>query len=551
MLEQIISRWKEANPDACHGYGLHEYDGILPDLTDVAINKRIAELKSDITYIKEQTSNDKITQFEFQLLENTLTYELFQLETEQAYLSDPLYWISGRTWSGTIGAVETSYTVKNYASIETRTRSIIKLEDQIPSFLALAKKRLSERNNPLSKPKLSMGLSILRGQLSFFEDQLISFIIKVDDEDLINKWSESNIKALEAMREFEKFLVDALKVATDDFALGEEKFRAKLKYSEGVDLSADELLKHGQAELDRNYKMMLEIAERRTDGDVQKLIEQVQKLQTEPDKLLEYVSQSNDQVRQFIIENDLVSIPTDEQCEVIPTPKSMRNFAFAAMNTPGPFDPPEASKAYYWVTPVEPDWDERRTQDHLKFMNKAFIQNVTAHEAWPGHFLQLLWSNKSKSDIIKMFSSSYSMVEGWGLYCEQLVYNAGYAPMDRDLYHVGQLIGALARAVRFISAVSMHCKGMTVEDSQQLFVEKAFLTPSAAFVEANRGTVDPMYLNYTLGKLLILKLQEDYKVEKGEKYTLKKFNDELLQWGSPPITILRNIVLEDNSGSIL
>lgn len=275
----------------------------------------------------------------------------------------------------------------------------------------------------------------------------------------------------------------------------------------------------------------------------------VQNIHPEPQNLLEYVRETNNLAKLFLQQNDLVIIPTDDQCQVTEMPKAMREFAFAAMNTPGPFEPPEAKEAYYWVTPIEPTWSEARVKEHLQFFNDAFINNVTVHEAWPGHYLQLLWSNKTQSTIAKMFAHSYSMIEGWGLYSEEMMFQQGFRPLDSaDTYHVGQLIGALVRSIRYISAIKMHCQGMSVAESKQLFMEKAYLTEHNAEIEANRGTFDPMYLNYNLGKLLIKKLLQDYKVEKGDKFSLKQFHDELLSYGSPPITILRNMVLE-NPGS--
>jgi uncharacterized protein (DUF885 family) len=234
-------------------------------------------------------------------------------------------------------------------------------------------------------------------------------------------------------------------------------------------------------------------------------------------------------------------------------PTYARKFAFAAMNTPGPFEPPNANQAYYWVTPTEPEWSDEQVENHMKFFNKGFFEVVTIHEAWPGHYLQLLYNNTSESDISKTLAYSITMIEGWAHYCEEMIYESGYEPgiIDRDTLHAGQLIGALVRNVRYISAVKMHCQGMTVEESKHMFMEKAFMPEGPAQVEANRGTINPMYLNYTLGKLLIKKLREDYHHEKGDNFSLKDFHDELLRYGSPPIAVVRSVMLEHDSGELL
>ena len=167
--------------------------------------------------------------------------------------------------------------------------------------------------------------------------------------------------------------------------------------------------------------------------------------------------------------------PTDEQTTVVHTPEFARSFAFAAMSTPGPFEVEEASEAYYWITPPDANWPVERQTKFLEFFNKPFLEVVTIHEVWPGHYLQLLYNKKAKSDIAKMFSRSIAMIEGWGHYTEEMMYEVGYEPFDRKMLHVGQLLGALQRNVRYVSAIKMHCKGMTVEESKKMFMKKAFL----------------------------------------------------------------------------
>ena len=150
-----------------------------------------------------------------------------------------------------------------------------------------------------------------------------------------------------------------------------------------------------------------------------------------------------------------------------------------------------------------------------------------------------------------MFAHSITMIEGWAHYCEEMVVEQGYDGLEPDVSKAGQLIGALVRNVRYISAVKMHCQGMTVEDSKRLFMEKAFLPEPNAEIESNRGTINPMYLNYTLGKLLIKKLRDDYTKEKGEEFSLKSFHDTLLSYGSAPITVMRKLLLNNPDLDIL
>lgn len=544
MYEEIINRWKKANPLGCHFLGLHEYDGQLPDLSEASLKERIAELNADlITLNKMIIPKERIELFEYGLIKAQLEEELFELDVRQEFRNNPTIAVFP------LAIIEMSYTARSFASIEERVKSIVEIEKGIPLFLEQADALF---NDSLPAPKVMMAIQFLGGIMSYYKDQLITFITKIDDETLINDWSEYNIKAVASMEAFlTKLQTFYMPKVNNNFALGVDKFAELLEKTEGVNLDIDVLLKIGEEDLEKNYQAMLKIAGELYDGDVHKLMEVVKNDIPTPESLVADAVATLDRTRQFLVDEDIVSIPTDEQTTVVHTPKFARSFAFAAMSTPGPFEVEEASEAYYWITPPDSNWSVERQNKFLEFFNKPFLEVVTIHEVWPGHYLQLLYNKTAKSDIAKMFSRSTAMIEGWGHYTEEMMYEVGYEPFDRKMLHVGQLLGALQRNVRYVSAIKMHCKGMTVEESKQMFIEKAFLGEDNASMEANRGTIDPMYLNYTLGKLMIKKLREDYKKEKGENFNLKEFHDTLLSFGSPPITVLRKLILENPEGKIV
>ncbi len=537
MFDEIVSRWKRANPLTCHSLGIHDYDGQLPDYSESFISKRITEIKADIeSLITQKKPSGKLVKFDHGLILSALKRELFELDERKEFKDNPLIWIRPFTLA------ETSYTARNFASLDDRIRILIEFEKGIPKFLQQAFEVL---NPSIPLAKIEMGIGFLSGIISFYKDKLIGFITETDSEKLIDDWSIANIEAVEAMENFHMELKNKYQVnAHDDFALGEEKFLKLLEKTEGVIIDLDQLLIIGEDDLEKNYQALIEIGKNLPDGDLSSYLEEIRNDVPEPDKLVSEAESTLDRTKQFLIDSSIVSMPTDEQTTVIATPEYARNFAFAAMNTPGPFEVPEASESYYWITPPDLTWPENKIKQFMSFFNKSFLEIVTIHEVWPGHYLQLLYNRQSKSEISKMFARSITMIEGWSHYCEQMVYDEGYAPFDRVKLHVGQLFGALIRNVRYISAIKMHCRGMTIEESKKLFMEKAFLPEPNADIEANRGTVNPMYLNYTLGKLLILKLREDYQKEKGELYSLRKFHDEILSYASPPITVLREILLE-------
>lgn len=532
-LEGVVRRWLEANPTTAHSLGIHEYDGRLPDYSQMRIQARIKELKEDISFLNGLPAKNQFEEYELELVRLRLEEELFYLSEHKEYEENPVIYIFPLT------LIETSYVARGFDTLESRIRSIISIEREIPSFLKNAKKNLKDS---LPSAKVNMAMQFLKGVITFLKDNLISFIVQTDDESLIEEWSIVNIDAVGALSEFFDALAkEYLPHSHDDFAMGSEKFSKLLAKTEFIDLDLDYLLKVGEEDLEKNYSEMMKII----DAKGREYIDQVQNDHPDEANLIPTVIASLERTRDFLLEADIVTLPTTKQCEVVPTPEFARGFAFAAMSTPGPFEPEEVSEAYYWVTPPDPAWPEKKKKEFLKFFSHAFLEMVTIHEVWPGHYLQLLYNRQAKSDLIKMFARSITMIEGYAHYTEEMVYEQGYEPFDRTKLRVGQLLGALIRNCRYVAAIRMHAKGMTVDEAKDLFMNKAFMTEPAATVEASRGTINPMYLNYTLGKLLIKKLRTDYEKEKGELFNLKEFHDKLLNYGSPPITLLRKIMLEN------
>ena len=535
-VNSIIAHWKKANPTRCHRLGIHDYDGELPNYTAVVVSKRCEEIENDLkqlTLVEEKVAQNKLTKFEFNLLKMALQTELFELKEEQAFKEDP------STFIRPLGSIESSYTARSFAPIEDRIQLIIKFEEKKPAFLASAEHIL---NPQLAKVKISMAQQFLRGIINYYQSKLQTFIQQSKDPQKVTKWKEVNTKAIKAMEIFaEKLQKVYLPKAHTKFALGEEKYLKLLKYTEHIDITVEELIKIGEEDLEHNYQQLQDIIKEKGEQSFLEIMNEI----PESKNLIQEATYALERKRKFVLESGIDTDPSDKQCIATETPEFSRGFGFASMNTPGPFEVPEAAEAYYYITPPDPTLSEEQKRDFLKYFNRGRLEGVTIHEAWPGHYLQLLYTKQSRSEISKMFAHSITMIEGWAHYCEEMVLDQGYAPFDKTKLKIGQLLRALQRDCRFLSAVKMHCKGMTVEESTKLFMEKAYFPQKNAEVEARRGTIDPMYLNYTLGKLLIKKLRSDYQREQGEIFSLKKFHDELLSYGGSPIVALREMLLKN------
>jgi len=234
------------------------------------------------------------------------------------------------------------------------------------------------------------------------------------------------------------------------------------------------------------------------------------------------------------------------------TPPFMRALTFASMDTPGPYEH-TAKEAFFNVTLPEKSWAPEHVREFMAQFNYDTLTSVATHEAYPGHYVQFLWVQSAPSKVRKLVGCG-SNAEGWAHYSEQMMLDEGYgksANAGSDEKHLklrlGQLQDALLRNARYIVGIEMHTGKMTFEQAVDFFVKEGYQSRAVAETETKRGTSDPTYLVYTLGKLEIMKLRDDYKQKMGAKFNLEQFHNEFLQQGFPPVKIIRKAMLGDDT----
>ena len=346
----------------------------------------------------------------------------------------------------------------------------------------------------------------------------------------------------DALGRYAKFLEKRKAKQTDAFALGPEKFSEMLRDQEDVDVDLDHLQKVAEADLARNEAALVEAAHaidpKKTVAQVVAMVDADKPRQADE---LALATKQLAELRQFIIDHHIVTIPSDEIAEAHVTPPFMRwNFAF--MDAPGPFEQ-KALPSFYYISPPDPHWSKKEQAAYVP--SREDLEFVTTHEVWPGHFLHHLHIERNPSKILRSFWT-YSTGEGWAHYAEQMMYDEGLGNHDPK-FHVGQLEEALLRDVRFIVALGEHTGHMTVAQAKQLFITKGLQDPASAEQQAVRGTFDPGFLNYTLGKLMILKLRDDWRAKHPDG-TLQQFHDAFLSYGCAPIPVIRAALLGPDAG---
>ena len=519
------------NPTTGTSAGFHQYDSQLEDYSKNAIGERTAVLRRfESQFEKQATSADR------DLVLGWIRASLLELENIRGWEKNPDNYSSGVTAS--------VYTImsRNFAPQEERLKSVIAREKQMGAVFAAARENLK---NP---PKIYTEVAVeqLPGIIRFFEKDVPLAFQNVHDPALTAEFRKSNQSVIEALEQYQMFLKDDLLARSNgDFRIGAESYRKKLQYEEMVETPLDELLKIGYANLRQNQQAFREAAAKIDPSKTaMQALDELQKDHPAADRLLPSFRDVLGGLRDFIEQHKIIEIPSRTAPIVEETPPFMRALTSASMDTPGPYER-VGEEAFFNVTLPEANWPKKQIEEHLESFNRGTIISTAIHEVYPGHYVQFLWIQQAPSKVRKLLGAG-SNAEGWAHYCEQMMLDQGYGGGDPKL-RLGQLQDALLRNARYIVGIQMHTGRMTFEEGVDFFVKEGYQTRENAERETKRGTSDPTYLVYTLGKLEILKLREDYRKMRGAQFSLEEFHDSFMKQGAPPIKIVRQAMLGNDS----
>jgi len=550
VAEEYIKTYLAAHPLEGTALGLHEYDGKITDYSRLALDAELSRLRR---------FDDRLTKFDpgtlsprqsidLRILQAAVKKDLFQMQEMSVFERNPMVYARA--------ADVNVYIKRNFAPLEDRVRSLVAIESQIPNILIAARTNLQE---VLPKPYVELAIQIAKGSADFLKKDLVAAVVGLKDEQIRIAFQEANRKAANALNDYAAWLErEKLPKASLDFALGEEKFKRFLAQTELVDLPPQRILEIGMEQLKAEQEAFADAAKRIDPNKPPiEVFKQIQSEHPTPQNLIPDVGKDLDKIRKYVMSHHLVGVPSDVRAKVKETPQYLRATSFASMDTPGPFEK-RATEAYYYVTPTENEWPEKQKQEWLTAFNYYTSDVVSIHEAYPGHYVQFLHLNASPATKVEKIFGSYAFIEGWAHYCEKMMVDEGYgsptsaSPSEEDVkraakYRMAQADEALLRLCRLCVSIKMHTQKMSLEEATKFFQDNCYYEEKPARQEAMRGTFDPGYLNYTLGKFQILKLRDDYKAQQGEEFSLQKFHNELLNHGMPPIRLLREIMLKDQS----
>ena len=536
QIEQYLNGYFAANPTFAVYQGKHEFDGKLPDWSE-------GGLKQQIDFLKDQRAKaaafkddqlDERQRFERDYLVAQIDGDLFWRETVDLPHTNPYFYA---------GALDPDvYVSRPYAPLETRIKAYTTYARNVPAALEQIKKNL---NQPLSAPLVKIGRTTIGGLAGSYETDIAKVFSEVKDDQSQKEFAEANSAAAKAIKDFDAWLAEQEKTASGSFALGPDKFKQMLKQTEGVDIDLAELERIARADLDRNLAAVKAECDTYAPGlPLTECNAKANAVKAEGSDLIDAATKQLTELRKFVVEKDIVSVPGTEECKVGKAPP-YKSWNFAYIEIPGPYE--QNLPSVYYIAPPDPSWPKEKQDAYVP--GKGSLLFTSVHEGYPGHFLNFLHSNRAKSKFGQVFVG-YAFAEGYAHYTEEMMYEAGLGAGDPVL-HLGQLQEALLRNVRFISAIGLHTKGMTVEESKKLFIEQGLQDEGNAEQQANRGTFDPAYLNYTMGKLMIKKLREDWTASRGGRGAWKQFHDAFLSYGGPPIPMVRKAMMgKDDKGPL-
>jgi uncharacterized protein (DUF885 family) len=535
-------------PQSGTALGLHQYDGKVTDFSQASLAAEAARLKSFERRLYSVPTNQlsPAALSDYRLLSQSIQRELFSFEGMQSYWQNPM------TYAGVLDV--SIYIKRDFAPLEERTRSVTAILRQAPKILSAARANLVES---LPRPYIETAMEQANGAADFLEKDVAGALKSVANPTVLNEFATANRLAVGELRRYASYLKEQkLPKANTLYALGRAKYAQLLASGEMVTLPPEQLLEIGLKEL-RHQQEAFAAAAREIDPSQSPLevFAAIQKDHPAAESLIPDTAKNLDAIRQFVVDRRIVTIPSPVKAQVAETPQFMRATSFASMDTPGPFET-KATQAYYYVTPVEPDWSPQQKEEWLTAFNYYTTDVVSIHEAYPGHYVQFLCLNASRANRLEKIFTGYAFTEGWAHYTEQMMLDEGFgsssspdpspeARVRAAKYRMAQADEALLRVCRFCVSVKMHCQGMTVDEATRFFQKNCYYQEKPARQEAVRGTFDPEYLYYTLGKLEILKLREDYRKQEGQQFSLERFHNELLRHGAPPIRLLREVMLKN------
>ena len=528
IVDEILEFFWKSFPISASLDGVHKYDHELGNVSRdylEDINKKTKNYLGLVSKIKpNELSADEY--LDWRLLKNNLEYDIMVYEDIRHWEKNPSNYINACMYGLFL------LILREYAPIDERAEAFLKRLEKVPAYINQAQKNL--KGSPAIFTELA--IAVTRGGQQFFE----SFVPKVAAmvPNLKADLEKASVAALKSFENFSNFLKnDYLPKSRGQYAIGRESFDFILKKNHMVPYDTDAILAIGHETKEFTEGELKTIA-KTIDPDRAwwEIIDHIKDDHPEPAHLLAAYQKEMMAAKKFIMEKDLVTMPVGEELEIIPTPPFSRpTIPYAAYVPPAPFE--EQQKGFFYVTTIDEGLPVKEQTEILRGHSIYSIPITALHEGYPGHHLQLVLANRVQRKLRKIFESSV-FVEGWALYCEEMMYDTGFYSDPRT--RLFKLKDQLWRACRVIIDVGLHTGTMSYVQAVDLLVNDAKLERVHAEQEVTRYTYTPTQpLSYIIGKKQIIELKKDCEKKLKENFKLKDFHDKLLSFGTIPVVLVR------------
>ncbi len=543
FVDDLLGYLHETHPTHATLDGVHTHDDVLEDLSRHGIDQEARALAGYLRRL-EEIDRDGLTAteaLEQRMLGAHLRGRMFELEAVRTWERNP------QIYADTLASSLAGQALFTHAPAPERARRVLSKLRQTPRLIQAARDNVKEPPGIFVK----VGIETMRGALAFIDHDLPRAFSSVDDLHLLGDLADAQQEASTALGAYIEYLEkEVAPKARGSFRLGRDKFEQKLRLEEGITLPVDKLLAIAERELAATQEAFRQAAGKSNGAlDHTAVWAKTKENHPAPGQLVKTGRDQIAELKTFLERQGLITVPEGEPIIVAPTPEFYR-WSFASMWTPGPFES-KPTRAYYYLTDIDPSWPADKQIEHLRDYNLPTLWSVSIHEVYPGHFLHYQHLRKTTSKARKsILFAPASFVEGWAHYCEQMMIENGFGKGDPSI-KLGQLAEALIRLVRFIVGIKLHTEDWSVEQGVRMFREEAYLEEASARREAERGTFDPTYLVYSAGKMMLLKLRQDYKAQQGKAFSLRTFHDTLLSNGTAPFWLHRHLLLGNDPGDVL
>ena len=542
FVDDYLAYLHEVHPTGATLDGVHTHDDLLEDLSRQGVEQHTRALSGFSRRLQDINTNDltAVEKAEQPMVEANIQARTFELEQIRTWERNP------QLYADTLCSSLAAQVVFSHASMPERARRVLSKLRQTGRLVQAARDNIKDPPGIF----LKVGLETFRGALNFIEKDLPRAFSALDDLHLLGDLADASTEAAQAIGSYIQYLEEEVAPkARASFRLGRDHFQRKLKLDEGLNVDPDRLLAIALREFKATQDEFKTVAGRLNGGDPIAAWRKAKEQHPAPGQLPAAAQQQLEEIGTFIDRHAIVSRPEGEPVIVAPTPEFYR-WSFASMWVSGPFEQ-KPTRAYYYLTDADPSWPLDKQEEHLRDFNYPTLWAISIHEVYPGHFLHYQFLRKVESKVRKsiMFSPA-SFVEGWAHYAEQMMIEAGFR-RDDQMLRLGQLAEALIRLARFIVSIRLHVEDWSVEQSMRFFRDECFMEEGGARREAERGTFDPTYLVYSVGKLMLLKLRREYKEQQGAKYSQKAFHDQLLSNGTATFGVHRQLMLGESTGDLI